>query len=85
MPAITIRLLKGRTLERKRELAMVNRETGSRIANGSLHGVHVIFRNIPRMDWGPAWRSAVCLLGSALMVRGNRQRAGAPCWEEEGL
>ncbi len=85
MPAITIRLLKGRTLEGKRELAKVNNEAGSRIANTPLHGVHVIFGNVPRMVWARAWRSAVCQLGSALMVRGNRQRAGAPCWEEEGL
>jgi len=52
MPVITIRLLEGRTLEQKRELTKVVSEAVSRIANTPLDGVHVIFENVPRVDWG---------------------------------
>ena len=51
MPVITIRLMEGRTLEQKRELAKVISEAVSRIANTPLQGVHVIFENVPRADW----------------------------------
>ncbi len=52
MPVITIRLLEGRTLEQKRELTKVVSEAVSRIAKTPLEGVHVIFENVPRADWG---------------------------------
>jgi 4-oxalocrotonate tautomerase len=52
MPVITIRLLEGRTLEQKRELTKVVSEAVSRIAKTPLEGVHVIFENVPRTDWG---------------------------------
>ncbi len=52
MPVITIRLMEGRTLEQKRELTKVISEAVSRIANTPLAGVHVIFENVPRTDWG---------------------------------
>lgn len=52
MPVITIRLLEGRTLEQKRELTQAISEAVSRIAKTPLEGVHVIFENVPRTDWG---------------------------------
>jgi 4-oxalocrotonate tautomerase len=52
MPVITISLLEGRTLEQKRELTKVISEAVSRIAQTPLDGVHVIFENVPRTDWG---------------------------------
>ena len=52
MPVITIRLLEGRTLEQKRELTQVISEAVSRIAKTPLDGVHVIFEDIPRVNWG---------------------------------
>ncbi len=52
MPIITIRLLEGRTLEQKRELTQAISEAVSRIAKTPLEGVHVIFENVPRTDWG---------------------------------
>ena len=52
MPVITIRLMEGRTLEQKRELTKVISEAVARIANTPLAGVHVIFENVPRVDWG---------------------------------
>jgi len=52
MPVITMRLLEGRTPEQKRELTKVISEAVSRIVNTPLDGVHVIFENVPRTDWG---------------------------------
>ena len=52
MPVITIQLLEGRSLDQKRELAKVVSEAVSRIAKTPLEGVHVIFENVPRTDWG---------------------------------
>jgi 4-oxalocrotonate tautomerase len=52
MPVVTIRLLEGRSLEQKRELTKVVSEAVSRIAKTPLEGVHVIFENVPRTDWG---------------------------------
>lgn len=52
MPVITIRLLEGRTQEQKRELTRVISEAVSRIGNTPLDGVHVIFENVSRTDWG---------------------------------
>jgi 4-oxalocrotonate tautomerase len=52
MPVVTIRLLEGRTHEQKRELARVVSEAVARIANTPLEGVHVIFENVLRTDWG---------------------------------
>ena len=51
MPVITIRLLQGRSLEQKRELATVISEAVSRIAKTPLDGVHVIFDDVERADW----------------------------------
>jgi 4-oxalocrotonate tautomerase len=52
MPVITIRLLEGRTLEQKRELTKVISEAVSRIAKTPLDGVHVIFEDVQRVNWG---------------------------------
>lgn len=52
MPVVTIRLLEGRTLDQKRELTQVISEAVSRIARTPLDGVHVIFEDVPRTDWG---------------------------------
>ncbi|MFB3816859.1 MAG: 4-oxalocrotonate tautomerase family protein [Candidatus Methylomirabilales bacterium] len=52
MPVVTIRLLEGRTLDQKRELTAVISEAVSRIAKTPLEGVHVIFEDVPRSDWG---------------------------------
>jgi 4-oxalocrotonate tautomerase len=52
MPVVTIRLLEGRTLEQKRELTKVISEAVAQIAKTPLEGVHVIFEDVSRMDWG---------------------------------
>ena len=52
MPVITIRLLEGRSVEQKRELVKIISEAVSRIAKTPLEGVHVIFENVSRTDWG---------------------------------
>jgi 4-oxalocrotonate tautomerase len=52
MPVITIRLLEGRTQEQKRELTKVISEAVSQIAKTPLDGVHVIFEDVPRTNWG---------------------------------
>jgi 4-oxalocrotonate tautomerase len=52
MPVVTIRLLEGRTLEQKRELTKAISEAVSQIAKTPLEGVHVIFEDVPRTDWG---------------------------------
>jgi 4-oxalocrotonate tautomerase len=52
MPVVTIRLLEGRTLDQKRELTAVISEAVSRIVKTPLEGVHVIFEDVPRSDWG---------------------------------
>jgi len=52
MPVVTIRLLEGRTLEQKREMTKVISEAVARIGKTSLDGVHVIFEDVPRTDWG---------------------------------
>ncbi len=52
MPVITIRLLEGRTLEQKREMTKVISEAVSQIAKTPLDGVHVIFEDVPRTNWG---------------------------------
>lgn len=52
MPVITIRLLEGRSLEQKRELTKVISEAVSQIAKTPLDGVHVIFEDVARSDWG---------------------------------
>ncbi len=52
MPVITIRLLEGRSLEQKRELTKVISEAVSQIAKTPLDGVHVIFEDVARADWG---------------------------------
>jgi 4-oxalocrotonate tautomerase len=52
MPVVTIRLLEGRTLEQKRQLTKVISEAVSQIAKTPLEGVHVIFEDVSRTDWG---------------------------------
>lgn len=52
MPVITIRFMEGRTLEQKRELVKVISEAVSRIAKTPLEGVHVIFEDVQRANWG---------------------------------
>lgn len=52
MPVVTIQLLEGRTLDQKRELTKVISEAVSQIANTPLDGVHVIFEDVSRADWG---------------------------------
>ena len=67
MPVVTIRLLEGRTLEQKRELTKVISEAVSRIAKTPLDGVHVIFEDVQRTDWGRGGDS-VRRSGSALSI-----------------
>jgi 4-oxalocrotonate tautomerase len=52
MPVITIRMLEGRTLEQKREMTRVISEAVSQIAKTPLDGVHVIFEEVLRTNWG---------------------------------
>ncbi len=51
MPVITIRMLDGRTLEQKREIAKVVSEAVSQIGKTPLDGVHVIFEEVSRASW----------------------------------
>ena len=51
MPAINVKLLKGRTIEQKREFARVVTEEASRILKCTPEAVDIIFEDVERHDW----------------------------------
>jgi 4-oxalocrotonate tautomerase len=51
MPTINVKLLKGRTIEQKREFVRVVTEQASRILKCPPEAVDVIFEDIEKHDW----------------------------------
>lgn len=51
MPAINVKLLKGRTIEQKREFARVVTQEASRILKCAPETIDIIFEDVEKHDW----------------------------------
>ena len=51
MPMIRVDLLKGRTVEQKREFAEVVTREAARILNCSPEAIDIVFQDVERHDW----------------------------------
>lgn len=56
MPMIKVELLKGRSLDQKRELASVITREAARILKCSPEVVDIIFQDVERHDWSSGGR-----------------------------
>jgi 4-oxalocrotonate tautomerase len=54
MPLVIVKMLEGRTVEQKRQMATEITEVVTRVANTQVEQVDVVFEDYPRENWAKA-------------------------------